>query len=114
MEDDNDDQPLSSPEFTPAPFGQRKGTRDRDSPDTAPTPNLNSRGRLLKDEQTANVFLIAFLSSITATSVPFHTRWVAERNGLAFELEGSKYNTRTDGRLRDKGGRSRCIIEVKP
>ena len=94
------------------PFGYRKGRRDSDSP--FPSPIVDSQGRLIKDEQTVNVFLIAFLSSITATSVPFHTRWVAERNGLFYQLDDSEYNARTDGHLRDKNGNSRCIIEVKP
>lgn len=101
--------------------GKRKGRRKR-----APsfglqpfmdggfyTPGLNARGQPIKDEQTVNVFLLAFLSAFTATQVPFHTRWVAERNALVFE-KSVKYVARTDGHLRDRNGNSRSLIEVKP
>lgn len=32
--------------------------------------------------QTVNVFLLTLLSAITATTVPFETRWLAERNAM--------------------------------
>ena len=35
-----------------------------------------------------NVFLLMFLSSITVTAVPNHTRSIPERNTFNFELEG--------------------------
>lgn len=67
------------------------------------TPNKSTRKKIVvKDEQTVNVFLLAFLSAITSSIVPFHTRWVAERNKLVYERGGSTYNAITDGYLRDK------------
>jgi hypothetical protein len=77
------------------------------------TPGLNTRGQPIKDEQTVNVFLLAFLSALTATTVPFHTRWLAERNAMVYQKE-VRYVARTDGHLRDEAGRTFSLIEVKP
>ena len=100
-------------------FGRRKNARDVDEafPTPAPTPITpvkDSKGYLIKSEQTVNVFLIAMLSAATATIIPFRVRWVAEQNGLRFYQQGVTYAARTDGHLRDSNGKSRCIIEVKP
>ena len=77
----------------------------------APTPG--SGGRYIRDEQTVNVFILALLSSITATTVPFDTRWVAERNAMVFR-KNVWYIARTDGHLQNRKHRSLSLIEVKP
>ncbi|KAM0794067.1 hypothetical protein BDR22DRAFT_978061 [Usnea florida] len=77
----------------------------------APTPGPG--GRYIRDEQTVNVFILALLSTITATTVPFETRWVAERNAMVFR-KNVWYVARTDGHLRDRKNRSLSLIEVKP
>lgn len=76
------------------------------------TPGLDPQGQPIKDEQTVNVFLLAFLSALTASSVPFHTCWVAERNTLLYQRT-VRYIAKTDGHLRDSNNGSRSIIEVK-
>jgi len=88
-------------------------TPDDPHDDDFNTPGLNARGQPIKDEQTVNVFLLAFLSAITATTVPFHTRWLAERNAMVYQRK-VRYVARTDGYLRDRGGQSYGLIEVKP
>ena len=70
-------------------------------------------GHFIRDEQTVNVFLLAFLSAITAGTAPFHTRWVAERNAMLFR-KNVEYVARTDGQLRNDHGRSFSLIQVKP
>lgn len=77
------------------------------------TPGFMAEGQLIKDEQTVNVFLLAFLSAITATTVPFHTRWLAERNAMVYEKK-VRYVARTDGHLRGATGQTYSLIEVKP
>ena len=77
------------------------------------TPARGPKGKLIKDEQTVNVFLLTLLSAITATTVPFETRWLAERNAMVFQKK-VQYIARTDGHLRNKRGPSFSIIEVKP
>lgn len=86
---------------------------DEDPSDGFYTPIRGSRGQLIRDEQTVNVFLLALLSAITAATVPFHTRWLAERNAMVFQ-KNVQYVARTDGHLRKKNGQSSCLIEVKP
>lgn len=86
---------------------------DEDPKDGFYTPMRGSRGQLIRDEQTVNVFLLALLSAITAATVPFHTRWLAERNAMVFQ-KNVQYVARTDGHLRKKNGQSSCLIEVKP
>lgn len=77
------------------------------------TPGRNAKGQPIKDEQTVNVFIIAFLSAITATTVPFHTRWLAERNAMVYQKK-VRFVARTDGHLRDRAGHTHSLIEVKP
>ena len=77
------------------------------------TPARGPKGQLIRDEQTVNVFLLTLLSAITATTVPFETRWLAERNAMVFQKK-VRYIARTDGHLRNKRGPSFSIIEVKP
>ena len=72
-----------------------------------------SNGHFIRDEQTVNVFLLVFLSAITAGTAPFHTRWVAERNAMIFK-RNVEYVARTDGQLRNDNGRCFSLIEVKP
>ena len=77
-----------------------------------PTPFSGRNNQPVKDEQTVNVFLLAFLSALTASSVPFHTRWVAERNTFVYENK-VRFVAKTDGHLRDCNGETRSLIEVK-
>lgn len=88
-------------------------TTDGPRYDNIYTPEYTAEGQLIKDEQTVNVFLLAFLSAITATTVPFHTRWLAERNAMVYEKK-VRYVARTDGHLRSSAGQTYSLIEVKP
>ena len=87
--------------------------QDDDPSDRFNTSTLGSRGPFIRDEQTVNVFILALLSAITATTVPFDTRWVAERNTLQF-TKNVIYKAKTDGSLRNQKGQSFSLIEVKP
>ena len=88
-------------------------TPENDPRDAFYTPEQGPDGRYIRDEQTVNVFLLALLSAITATTVPFDTRWVAERNAMVFR-RNVKYEARTDGHLRNMKDQSFSLIEVKP
>ena len=88
-------------------------TTNGDPKEGSYTPERGSRGGLIIDKRTVNVFLIALLSAITATTIPFHTRWVAERYATEFR-KNVRYVAETDGRLRTKIGQSSDLIEVKP
>ena len=76
-------------------------------------PPPSFKGPRIRDEQSVNVFLLTFLAAITATTVPFHTRWYAERNNMLFKKR-VKYNARTDGHLRKADDQIFSLIEVKP
>ena len=84
-----------------------------DPNDEVYTPTRGPGGRYIRDEQTVNVFILALLSTITATTVPFDTRWVAERNAMVFR-KNVWYVARTDGHLLNRKNRSLGLIEVKP
>lgn len=93
--------------------GSESNPGDDDPSDGFYTPGVDTQGHPIKDEQTVNVFLLAFLSAITATIVPFHTRWLADRNAMIFQKR-VRYVARTDGYLRGENSESYSLIEVKP
>lgn len=62
---------------------------------------------------TVNVFIMALLSAITATRVPFDTRWLPDRNTMIF-LKNFRCIARTDGHICVRNSQSRNLIEVKP
>ena len=92
--------------------------KEQETPEDDPndgfyTPAQGPGGGYIRDEQTVNVFILALLSAITATTVPFDTRWVAERNAMEFR-KNVRYVARTDGHLRNRKDQSFSLIEVKP
>ena len=99
-------------ELTHLPLTEQE-TPVGDPHDEVYTPTQGPGGQYIRDEQTVNVFILALLSTITATTVPFDTRWVAERNAMIFR-KNVQYVARTDGHLRNRKNRSFSLIEVKP
>jgi len=65
------------------------------------------------DEETANMWINAFVIAITATSVAFKTRWLPERKRFIFNHRMT-FTAKTDGYLRSNiGDAVHAIIEAK-
>ena len=78
-----------------------------------PSPADEREGQPIKDEQTVNSFLLAFLTALSATDVAFRTQWQADRVLFVFRENNITFKARVDGIL-SSGGFKRGVIEVKP
>ena len=87
---------------------------EKDADDGRYTPIQKPETRYVRDEQI-EFFHPCFLLAATSTTVPFHTRWVTERNSMIFRKNVQySYVAGTDGRLRNDKNRSFGLIGVKP